>query len=357
MHDLLIDYAAAKADASEENPHATLIRNLRARLGEIDLVTGLRDELFEPYYCDELLHHLAQSPDAALAANIILDLSWMTRRIRRFGPSKLLADCSDSDGIEAVREVRDALQMSAHILGRAPEELFVQLEGRLPDEVFEMISSQRPATPARAIQLRAIRKNFERGGGVIERTLVFDGSPILDVAVNRDRELVAAVSLDGTLAVASLETGDVKFSRVVGPIAGRPRFCVAGARLLLHVPGGTLREINLDTFTIAPVTIGSGVNGGPFDGLTTEATGRGLLLAWDKHGLHRLLITGGEAQLDTITEVGRIEDCSLDGDSGLFVVAEEDGLLSWGQIDAQALVFAAFDCAGEIRFARLTDGG
>ncbi len=378
IHDLLVDYAEAEAAGRGENAHGTLIRNLRARLGRADPIPALRDEAFQPYYRDELFRHLARSPDAPLAAEIILDLDWMTRRIRAYGPSKLLADCADSTstdidtaGLAAVREIHDALLMSAHTLSQAPDELLVQLEGRLTPAAFAAISSARPfpaagaaaagaAAAGTAVRLRALRRNFERGGGALERTVVLDGSPVLDLAVDRDLGLAAAVSLDGTLAVVAIEAGDVRLSHCLGPVTSRLRFCrLANRRLLLHVPGGSLECVDLEHGSVASVVTLSGAAVGPLDGLTASATSRGRLVAWNDTGLYRLEVAGEgpTVRLETLADGFHVEDCTMDPESGLFAVAEEGGLLSWGQVDAWTLIVSRINCDGEIRFVRLVDNG
>ena len=103
----------------------------------------------------------------------------------------------------------------------------------------------------------------------------------------------------------------------------------------------------------------SSEDSGILNNLVRTSTSQKAFLGWTRDAVYRVAVNsaGRCFALELIASDRRTVSCELHGESGLFVIVEIGGLISWGQIDALVLLTDRFEAGGEIRSARLYDNG
>ncbi len=240
LHDLQVDYVRQKAG------------DLTARQEQFFAAYGQRypegyheataDEYFGRY---AIRHHLQVCPHHI--PPLLLDFRWLQGKIERLGVGAVLADFEAVPEAVASRDlglVGEAVRLSAHVVQQDPSQLAGQLLGRLlsfaemtppqpPYRYFwERIpgigqhlpkyppTPQRETFPAitqlltqaqqcqRKPWIRPLFPNLTPPGGPLIRTLTGHGDSVSAVAISPDGQRVVSGSLDNTLKVWNLATGE-----------------------------------------------------------------------------------------------------------------------------------------------------
>ncbi|MCT7988971.1 NB-ARC domain-containing protein, partial [Laspinema olomoucense] len=241
LHDLQVDYVRQQAG------------DLTARQEQFFAAYGQRypegyheataDEYFARY---AIRHHLQVCPHHI--PPLLLDFPWLQGKIERLGVGAVLADFEAVPEAVASRTlelVGEAVRLSAHVVQQDTSQLAGQLWGRLlsfgemtppkpPYRYFwERIpgigqhlpkyaeeTPQRETFPAiiqlltqaqqcqRKPWIRPLFPNLTAPGGPLIRTLTGHGNSVNAVAISRDGQRVVSGSLDKTLKVWNLATGE-----------------------------------------------------------------------------------------------------------------------------------------------------
>jgi NB-ARC domain/APAF-1 helical domain len=122
--------------------------------------------------------HCVQAGESERLGAALIDLRWLSGRLAHSDLSSLLADCRRAqEGIPNQRAsfagLHDVLELSAHVLLPAPEQLAAQLYGRLQrgqsDELDALIDQTEAILAAQT--LRPITQNLSPVGSPLKRTL------------------------------------------------------------------------------------------------------------------------------------------------------------------------------------------
>ena len=360
FHDLIVDYCHEHAK-DRENPHDVILRNTVDDTDRNNSVVRARALAREPYWQDEIFRHMAASVGyRELGVDTILDLGWLTERIDDFGVDRLILDCSELDQFADVRRLRDALRLCSHTLASSSEELLIQLDGRLPNEFIDGILHASDFRVRGTFKPRALRKNFTSADDPVDRILFFDGTPVYDlVMVSGGTQLVARCA-NGQISVVDLSSRRVEYS--ITPPAPVTLDAAAhdGANEALIFLGVGDRILELDVLQYRmSILEPSSEDSGILNNLVRTSTSQKAFLGWTRDAVYRVAVNsaGRCFALELIASDRRTVSCELHGESGLFVIVEIGGLISWGQIDALVLLTDRFEAGGEIRSARLYDNG
>jgi WD40 repeat protein len=204
LHDLQMDYVRHHAPRPDAL-HRRLVDSYGSGIGR-DWPSGPDDG----YYFENLVHHLAAAGLRDEVRAVLLDLRWLSAKLAATDVTALLADFELADEPDAaVRDVRDALRMSAHILAKHPGQLQAQLIGRLagraPEPVQRLIAAARDwhgeawLCPARA--------SLTGPGGPLLRSLAGHTSFIPALACSHNSRRVVSGAADGTVRVWDLDSG------------------------------------------------------------------------------------------------------------------------------------------------------
>lgn len=166
-----------------------------------------------PRGLSELPYHLVKGTRWDDACDILTDLKFIQAKTESLGPQPLIADYDQvqragrSD--PSSRVIREALQLSAHVLADDPSQVASQLTGRL------LLSDLQPirrlleqALDCGQPWLRPLTTALIRPGGPLLRTLVGHRGPVDHVAFDPDGKHIISRSGDGTVRIWDPETGD-----------------------------------------------------------------------------------------------------------------------------------------------------
>jgi WD40 repeat protein len=166
--------------------------------------------------CDEyglryLPLHLIRSGRQENVTSLLFDFDFLQAKVSAVGPQPLIEDYIVAQAVgygdPAQSLVRDALQLSAHVLVEDATLLWSQLYSRLmsvdsPD--IQTLLANAPQEP----WPRPLRSTVTQAGGPLLRTLEGHAGSILAVAVTPDGEKIVSASVDNTLKLWDLHTGE-----------------------------------------------------------------------------------------------------------------------------------------------------
>jgi WD40 repeat protein len=180
-------------EIARENRHTACHERLIATLPRDP--TGAQSDAAAHYSLCHLVHHLLAAERSADIRALLLDFRWISAKVRLLGVQSLLADFDKLPitiaDEPAIQSLNGALQMSAHVLARSPDQFASQLLGRLPvglapelDEIRDRASSWRGETWLRPLlpQLhppRALLRTIEAGYPLQGLALSGDGEKVV----------------------------------------------------------------------------------------------------------------------------------------------------------------------------------
>jgi len=163
------------------------------------------------YFFEHIAKHLLEGEGPSALRALLLDERWLEAKLRATEPNALLADFDllELEGDRVLQMLRDALQLSVHVLGPRPAELPAQLVGRLrslPHEELRLLCARVEAQIPSA-QLLPLWPTLTPPGGALMCTLDGHQGFVQAVALSTDGTTVLSGSEDKSLKVWSLATG------------------------------------------------------------------------------------------------------------------------------------------------------
>jgi WD40 repeat protein len=168
----------------------------------------------EPYSVAHLPMHLAACGSQEELRALLLDFNWLQAKLRQTNVAAVIADYDhlpSAGGTEQpLRLVQGALRLSAHIIGKDPQQFASQMVGRLLPYQEMPLVQQFIETITKAAPrpwLRPLWPVLHPPGTALIGTLVGHTESVNGVAVTADGRRVVSSSSDMTLKVWDLETG------------------------------------------------------------------------------------------------------------------------------------------------------
>ena len=103
----------------------------RAIASSYQYTSGTGREQIDDYGLRYVPTHLAGANQRAALKTLLLDFAWLRAKLAAIGVAAAIADCDLLLDEPAVRIVRDALRLAAHVLTRDPTQVGTQLLGRI----------------------------------------------------------------------------------------------------------------------------------------------------------------------------------------------------------------------------------
>lgn len=147
---------------------------------------------------------------------LLLTFDWLQSKVKGISIYSLEVDYSFLPGDQTIELLREALELSSHVLVKDGDQLSNQLRGRLmyieDSDIQELLRQSIPQT--NSPWLSFIRSSFTAPGGRLIRTLTGHKGDVRTITVTRDgkRVISGAGRGDDTLKVWDLETGKELFS-------------------------------------------------------------------------------------------------------------------------------------------------
>ena len=149
----------------------------------------------------------------------VLDYSRLQNELDKRGANQLLGDIEvaigwwgeNTEGLRELELLHDALRLSFHQLDRDSNQLTTQLFGRLASrkesEIKQLVGHA--AMEQKRVWLRPLISSLTPPGGPLLRTLEGHGSTVKAVVIAPDGKTAVSASLDKTLKVWDLNSGEV----------------------------------------------------------------------------------------------------------------------------------------------------
>lgn len=164
------------------------------------------------YSLQTLAAHLSAAGQAERLAEVLTTFDFLQAKVAVLDPQALIQDYEHTNE-DSLRLIQSALQMSAHILRKDPEQLAGQLLGRLMKWETPRIETmlEQVRREKRTPWLRPLSQSLPSAGEALVRTLTDRTDWVTAVTMTPDgRHAVYAV--DNTIIVADLESGTDQFT-------------------------------------------------------------------------------------------------------------------------------------------------
>lgn len=210
LHNLHLDYAWLQASRQHQVQalHGRLLDGY-ARLCGPRWADGPRDG----YFFEHLVHHLSEAGRRRELRELLLDFEWLQAKLEASGVGGLLEDFETYLGREPPAEgedvamVAEVLRLTAHVVGRDPNQLASQLIGRLDAEtpwIQALVTKSRRWT--RSSWLEPVSTSLQRPGGSLLMTLRSDFGPVTAIAADAVGRVAASGSADGAVQAWDLQS-------------------------------------------------------------------------------------------------------------------------------------------------------
>jgi WD40 repeat protein len=198
-----------------------------------------------------LTWHLARANRHADIAKILWDPAWLQAKLRATDINALIADFEYLKSDREAELVQGALRLSSHVLAKDPSQFTSQIVGRLLPHEQQANIRQLCASLVETAEhtwLRLLRPTLDPPGTALLRTLVGHSNFVTAVALTPGGEQAVSASLDNTLKVWDLETGQelrtlIGHSSWVHGVAISPD----GRRVISASEDGTLKLWDFDS--------------------------------------------------------------------------------------------------------------
>ncbi|MEY3401265.1 MAG: hypothetical protein RLZZ86_880 [Cyanobacteriota bacterium] len=223
--------------------------------------SSLNKSYYQKAYLGRYPYNLVNSGNLTKYYQILTDYQFISAKINHpeFGIQALIRDydlldatqtATHPDQSKTLKYIQSALRLSAHILTQDQQQLPSQLWGRL--QAINTPEIQTLLTQAQQTQtdpwLRPLTPSLTPSGGRLLRTLTGHSNSVQAVAVTADGTRVISGSLDNTVKVWNLETGEEQFTLTGNSSWVRAVAVTAdGTRVISGSNDKTLKVWNLET--------------------------------------------------------------------------------------------------------------
>ncbi len=217
---LLNAYGTREPDDGETHPPAARLPRLHRRLLNAHGTREPDDGETHPpavrwkngpddgYFFDNYCFHLHGAEEIDELKRLLLNYEWLGTRLRIGGVHQLTRDYRFLRDDPDLRRIRQALELSAHVLAGDPSRLGGQLYGRLPAHESETLRTFRDGIPWQPGSLRPLTRGLTAPGGAMMKTLTGHAARVSAVAISPDGRLAVSASHDKTLKVWDLAAGE-----------------------------------------------------------------------------------------------------------------------------------------------------
>jgi WD40 repeat protein len=312
-----------------------------------DTWAGLPESPEYPWHY--LTHHLDQAGRHDALEQVLTSVEWLFARLKRFHLPAVLADFRPAVGHVALREVRDALVLSSHVLSKDPRALMGQLRGRLLGTrhmaVQRLIAS--PAPDGMRPFFRPVARCLTAPGGSLLQT--FEGHPngVTAVRVLPNGQRALSGGGDGTLKLWDLTSGAMlqTFEGHTGWVRA-VTVLPDGRRALSAGSDGTLKLWDLTSGVVLQTFEGhtdgvSGVTVLPDGQRALSGGGDGTLKLWD--------LTSGAVLQTFEGHTGSVRAVTVLPDGRRALSAGDDGTLKLWDLTSGAVLHTFEGRAGWVR--------
>lgn len=174
LHDLLHSYTREKLGNRYKQTH----RDLLDSYGVEEWHELPQDE---PYLWHFIAHHLKEAGKLDTLRGLLLDYQFLQAKLDATDVNALIADCDYLVGDEAVRLLKSALRMSAHVLDEHKDQLPYHLTGRLwthrdKTDIAPLWRTAHGSTPLELIETQAYPPMLQAGGALLNTMAGHKGS-------------------------------------------------------------------------------------------------------------------------------------------------------------------------------------
>jgi WD40 repeat protein len=204
LHDLQIDYVRAVAGDVREL-HEDLLQAYQKKCMN-GWATGPNDGYFFQY----LPYHLKEAQRDEELRSLLFNPRWLQAKLAATDVTALTADFDRLPEDEALSLLQGAIQLSARVIGKDPEQFSSQMVGRLLTyEDMHAIERfvDRVVEAAGTRWLRPLQPALYPPGAALVRILEGHEGAVTAVAVTPDGKLAVSASVDETLKVWDLASG------------------------------------------------------------------------------------------------------------------------------------------------------
>ena len=155
--------------------------------------------------------HLAQAGEYHRLKLLLLDFNWLKSRLEKIEIQTILQDFDLLQDSQEARMVRDALQLSSHVLSRDPQQLHIQLMGRLDRGLSPIVDELLNQADASEIAPRLILADtsLTHPGGALTGILKAHNGSVEALALSPDGRWAVSGSKDWTLRLWDLANNQV----------------------------------------------------------------------------------------------------------------------------------------------------
>ena len=207
LHDLQRDYLRSQAGEKLPALHQRLLDAYKAIVPEKDKIyweKGPNDGYFFKHIC----YHLYRAENTEELHALLFHFPWLQTKLGICGVNALLSDYDLLPQEGELKLIRHTLQLSAHVLDRDSTQLPSQLHGRLCSQISHKLTMFLQRTHGTSLWLRPIICSLTPPGGALVRILAGHMDSVMAVAVTPDGRQVISASLDKTLKVWDLTSGE-----------------------------------------------------------------------------------------------------------------------------------------------------
>lgn len=220
LHDLQRDYTITQAGDEFPELHQRLIDAYDGLIstsstsetlgyGKNEKTYLWKDGPNDGYFFKYIPWHLFKAERKETLKRLLLHFPWLQAKLDKCNINLLISDYHLLSPDNELKLVQHAMRLSTHVLSKDPTDLAFQLHGRLSSYALPGIKNLLGDAKKRsACWPRPLTSSLSSAGDVLVKTLTghFDG--VNSVSITSDGKKVVSASLDKTLKVWDLETGN-----------------------------------------------------------------------------------------------------------------------------------------------------
>jgi WD40 repeat protein len=161
----------------------------------------------------ELPYQLTHAANNEGLLSTLTEYDFLRSKIMALGTQPLIADFKEAECkdilLPDLQSLKEALQLSAHVLDDDPAQIGCQLTGRLLQSDLPSIRTLLENLRTQdSVWLRPLRASLLQPGGPLLRTLVGHRTPVSEVATSEDGEFIFSRSQDGVMRIWDSDSGN-----------------------------------------------------------------------------------------------------------------------------------------------------